>query len=227
VKHPCQRCGSAVADDLPFCPDCEAPQIRFSPPEASADSVVVGTGVGGFSPGYARVEPTSYPYPSTASSNWHGAVRPALKAGAIGAALSALPLGPAFILALPLAGFLCVLFYRRRGSGTEPSPGAGFGLGALSGAFGFAIFVVLTAVETIVFQAQNELRDAMIQAIRQAQARSADPQVRQMLDYFATPQGLLFLLIFGFVFMCIVFVVLSGLGGAVSAALLRRKGPPS
>jgi hypothetical protein len=67
----------------------------------------------------------------------------------------------------------------------------------------------------------------MIQAIRQAQARSADPQVRQMLDYFATPQGLLFLLIFGFVFMCIVFVVLSGLGGAVSAALLRRKGPPS
>jgi len=103
----------------------------------------------------------------------------------------------------------------------------GFRLGSLTGFFGFLIFVVLTAVETVAFHAQNELRDAMMQAIRQAQARSADPQARQMLDYFMTPQGLAIMMIFGFIFMCILFVVLSGLGGALSAALLRRKSPPS
>ena len=41
-----------------------------------------------------------------------------------------------------------------------------------------------------------------------------------------TPQGMAFMLAFGFVFMGVLFVVLSGVGGAISAALLRQKAPP-
>jgi MFS family permease len=151
------------------------------------------------------------------------AVRSALNAGAIAAVLSLLPLG--FIVALPLAGFLGVRLYRRRSSAPELSTGVGFKLGTLCGAFGFVIFTLLTAVNTLAFRAQNEFRGAMIEAVRRAQARNPDPQARQMLDYFTSPHGLVVMLVMGGVFICVAFVLLSGLGGAISAALLRRKGP--
>jgi len=169
-----------------------------------------------------------YPAPQRAIRlDWNAVIRSALNAGAIAAILSSIPIGAAFIFALPFAGFLSILFYRRRTLVAAPSPRMGFRIGSLTGLFGFLIFVVLTAVETVAFHAQNELRDAMMQAIRQAQARSADLQARQMLDYFLTPQGLAIMMIFGFIFICILFALLSGIGGALSAALLRRKDPPS
>jgi hypothetical protein len=100
-------------------------------------------------------------------------------------------------------------------------------LGAIGGFFGFAIFIVLAAVETVAFHMGNELRDTVLQAVKQAQERTADAQARQVLDYFLTPQGVIFIMVFFFIFKLISFVLLSGLGGAISAALLRRKGPPS
>ena len=105
--------------------------------------------------------------------------------------------------------------------------GVGFRLGAGAGLAGFAMLILLGTIDTFLgFHAQNELRDAMIQVVRQAQSRYADPQARQSLEYFLTPGGMAFLMIFGFAFMCVLFVILSGIGGAISAAFLRRKLPP-
>ncbi len=225
MEHACAQCHSVVKDDDAFCSNCGAPQVRFAGREPSSDAVIVQD---------RSVPPTQVladeTYPTLQPFIQHDSsavLRSALNAGVIAAILSSIPIGAAFIFALPFAGFLSILFYRRRSLVQEASPRMGFRLGSLTGFFGFLIFVVLTAVETVAFHAQNELRDAMMQAIRQAQARSADPQARQMLDYFMTPQGLAIMMIFGFIFMCILFVVLSGLGGALSAALLRRKSPPS
>ena len=61
---------------------------------------------------------------------------------------------------------------------------------------------------------------------RRSERTAADPQARQSLEYFLTPGGMAFLMIFGSAFMCVLFVILSGIGGAISAALLRRKLPP-
>ena len=104
--------------------------------------------------------------------------------------------------------------------------GVGFRLGAGAGLAGFILLILLGTIETLGFHAQIELRDAMIQAVRQAQSRYADPQARQSLEYFLTPGGMAFLMIFGSAFMCVLFVILSGIGGAISAAFLRRKLPP-
>ena len=152
-------------------------------------------------------------------------MRSALNAGAIAGVLSLVPLGS--IVALPLAGYLGVRLYRRRSSAPQLSTGAGFKLGALCGVFGFVIFTVLTAVNTLAFRAQDEFRGAMIEAVRHAQARNPDPQARQMLEYFTSPQGMVVMLVLGGVFICVAFVLLSGLGGAISAGLLRRKEPPA
>ena len=135
-----------------------------------------------------------------------------------------LPLG--FILGSPLGGFLSVLLYRRRSWSADPSRSAGFRLGALSGLFGFLIFAVLAGVQVLLLHGGNEVRDAMVEAVRRQQARNPDPQARQMLDYFLTPHGLMIMLIIGLILMGILFVLLSGIGGSISATLLRRKEPP-
>jgi hypothetical protein len=163
---------------------------------------------------------------TSASADGHAELRSALYAGIVAAVLSLIQPGASFVLALPLAGFLSVLLYRRRSLGNDPSHGTGFRLGALAGLFGFGLLVILAGAGTLAFHAQDEVHSTMIQVIQQAQARSPDPRARQVFDYFMTPQGMAFMMIIGFVFMCIIFVLLSGIGGAISASLLRRKAPP-
>lgn len=153
------------------------------------------------------------------SSAW----RSAATAGLVGALLSILPFG--FLLAFPLAGFLSVLFYRRRTWGVELSPSAGLRLGLLTGVLGFAMFTLLAALDFAVSPAGGEIRQTMIDAVHRQQARTPDPQARQMLDYFLTPNGLAVMIIASLIIMGIGFVLLAGLGGAFSASLLRRKGP--
>jgi hypothetical protein len=155
------------------------------------------------------------------SSAW----RSAATAGLVGALLSILPFG--FLLGFPLAGFLSVLFYRRRTWGLELSPSGGLRLGLLTGMLGFAMFVILAALDTVVSHAGNEIRQTMIDAVHRQQARTPDPQARQFLDYFLTPNGLVVMTIACLIVLCIGFVLLAGLGGAFSASLLRRKGPES
>ena len=220
MQQSCQRCGFEIESLTPFCPNCAAPQIHFHGRQPSPNPVVVSE------PQPPVVVANNAPLPPT-SYNQNAALRSALHAGVVAAILSLIPLRSAFVFALPVAGFLCVLLYRRRVSGEELSVGSGFKLGSLAGLFAFALFVVLTAAATLVSHAENELREAMLQAIRQAQARSPDAQARQMLDYFTTPQGLVVMMILGFAFTGVMFVLLSGLGGSISAKLLHRKGPPA
>jgi len=221
MQQACQRCGSEIESLTPFCPNCAAPQIHFHGRQPSPPNPVVVS-----EPQPPVVVANNAPLPPT-SYNQNAALRSALHAGVVAAILSLIPLRSAFVFALPVAGFLCVLLYRRRVSGEELSVGSGFKLGSLAGLFAFALFVVLTAAATLASHAENELREAMLQAIRQAQARSPDAQARQMLDYFTTPQGLVVMMILGFAFTGVMFVLLSGLGGSISAKLLHRKGPPA
>jgi MFS family permease len=220
VEHPCPGCGSPVENSEPFCPICGASQIRFSRSPASAEGVHVETAVAVPVRVSLEIGRTIAARPPALGRDAAIRLRSAAAAGAIAAVLSAVPLG--FFLALPLAGFLAVVFYRRHGF-TEPSPAAGFRLGALAGLFAFLIFLVLTALETVIFHARDEFRQIMIEGVRRAELRNPDPQARQILDYFMTPPGLILMAILGAIFLCVVFVVLSGIGGTVSATVRRRK----
>jgi RNA polymerase subunit RPABC4/transcription elongation factor Spt4 len=221
VEHACPRCNASVDDNIPFCPTCEASQIRATAKEYSHTPISV-TSEASSVPLFA-VE--AGPHVDHARADGHAELRSALYAGVVGALISMIqPL--ASLVAVPFAGFLSVLLYRRRSSGAEPSPRAGFRLGALSGLFGFGLLMVLTAAGTLARHTEGDTHAAVIQIIQQAQARNPDPQARQAFEYFMTPQGMAFMMILGFVIMCSMFVLLSGIGGAISASLLRRKGPP-
>jgi hypothetical protein len=226
VEHPCPHCGSPVDNSSPFCSQCGTPQIRFSRPESSAELLQAR-------PAQVLVPPAqpSIHYEAAAATQPRGAaldsaiaLRSAVLAAALGAILSVLPFG--FIIALPLAGFLAVLFYRKRSWRADPSTGASFRLGALTGFLTFAIFLIFTAVEALAFGAGGELRQMMIEAVHRAQARNPDQQAQQVFQYFLTPHGLAVMMITGLIFTCIAFVLLSGLGGTMAASILRRKQPP-
>lgn len=153
-------------------------------------------------------------------------LRAAFYAAIVGAVLSLVQPGASFVIALPVAGFLSVVLYRRFSFKTEPSPRTGFRLGAMSGLFVFGLLMILIAAGTIAFHSEADTHTQVIQVIQQAQARNPDPQAKPVFEYFMTPQGMAVMMVVGFIFMSILFVVLSGIGGAISASLLRRKAPP-
>jgi hypothetical protein len=149
-------------------------------------------------------------------------LRAAIYAGAIGSLLSTLPLG--FVIGVPLAGVVAVRFYKGRAA-TLVAPTLGFRLGALSGLFAFGMLVLVRTIATALFGGGGELRQAMIERIHQVQTTNPDPQAQQIFQYFLTPQGMTVIMLLGLLFMCIVFVLLAGLGGLISASVQQRKPP--
>ena len=127
---------------------------------------------------------------------------------------------------MPLAGFLAVLFYRRRSWRAESSRRSGFKLGALAGLFAFLIISLFMAMQISVPGTRDELRKAMIDRLHTLQANYSDPEQRRNIEYFMTPDGFPVFLALVTVFLCVLFVFFAGVGGAVSAALLRHRGPP-
>ena len=214
------------------------PQIRFSPRETDDDSPVnrasvSGPGVSvpasssGYTPSNIAFPSASEPdrsNPNRAVAHWsvgmgrHAGTRSALNASVVAAVLSLLPGG---VIVGPIAaGFLCVVLYRRRSGGHELSRGAGFKLGMLCGGLGFALFAALAGATA--YLNPEKFRTAMLEIVRRAQA-GYPPQQAQSLDYFTTPQGIVIFVILCLVITCIMFILLAGLGGAISVSVGRRK----
>jgi len=220
VEHVCQRCNSSVDDNSPFCPTCEAAQVIAAPKEYARSPVTVT--VEGTQPFF-----NAGTFPRTVGRRDAKAeLRAAFYAAIVGAVLSLVQPGASFVIALPVAGFLSVVLYRRFSLKSEPSPRTGFRLGAICGLFAFGSLMIVIAAGTLAFHSEADTHAQVIQVIQQAQARNPDPQAKPVFEYFMTPQGMAVMMVVGFVFMAVLFVVLSGIGGAISASLLRRKAPP-
>lgn len=144
-------------------------------------------------------------------------------AGFIASILMLFPLG-AFGLGMILAGILSVVFYRWRNPGSILTPGMGARLGAMSGLLGFVMFLFFAAVSASL-AGGSELRKALAQTVEQSASRAADPQSQRVLEFLRSPQGLAAVMLAGLVFAFFAFLVLTSLGGAIGAALLRRKPP--
>jgi hypothetical protein len=154
------------------------------------------------------------------------ALRSALKGGAIAAVFCLFPARAGFAIAMPLAGFLAVLFYKKRSWRAGSSRRTGFKLGALAGLFAFLIFGLFVSVEISIPTSRDEFRKLMIDQLHTLEARYSDPEQRADIEYFTTPKGFPVFIALATASMCAFFVFFAGIGGAVAAALLRRRGPP-
>jgi hypothetical protein len=202
-----------VEEGVPFCTQCRSPQIRV----ASAGSSAEGPTAGVFQqPAHAYVIGS------------HAILWPqALPAATLAVLIAAFPLtllfgvppGPSMIA----AGFLCVVLYRRRIFAARLSAGMGARLGAISGAIGFGALLAALAVAASAFHQGAKIRQEMIDTIQRSLANAPDEQVKaQLLDFFQTPTGMTIALLG----VGVGFLIFSGIGGALGAALMRRKDHP-
>ncbi|HEX8813920.1 MAG TPA: hypothetical protein VF753_00315 [Terriglobales bacterium] len=195
---------------MPFCKHCGSPQIR----------------VPGFEPQAIAANSTAAPlHADPHTLQWSPALSAASTAGLVAAVSMLIPAG-ALGLGIILAGYLSVRMYQRRLGLPTVSSGVGARLGALSGLLGFVLFVILIALEVLVFHSGADLHNALIDVVQQSISRTPDAQVREALEYFKTPAGLAVVMTMGLALMFAVFMILSTIGGAVGSALLRRKSRP-
>jgi hypothetical protein len=218
VEHPCYKCGAQVEEGVAFCPQCNAPLIRVATPIADTSADVIEA-----TPPFL---PT-IPIPSShgLGLQWSRAFAPAAMAGIVASAITLLPLGAFF--GMFIGGALSVILYRWREPGSQLTNRMGARLGAMSGAFGFAVFIVFAAIAASLPGGGAKLQEALQQSVDLAAKRSSDPAVaQQMLQMFKSPEGLAALMLIGLAVTFVGFVILSSLGGLLSAAWVRRRQGP-
>jgi hypothetical protein len=200
-----------VEDGLARCRQCTAPQIRvvteasnkLAPPSETA--------------AYSFVAAPALP----GAIHWSRAF-PAVVWGALLAAVSMIaPLGM-LGLGLLMGGALAVASYRRRVPGAM-TRGMGAKLGALAGALGFAVYIVLIAAQVATFRMGGQIRQALLDAVDKAAARSADPQAAAAAAQLKSPEGLAFMMGAFLVIMLLLFLIGASLGGALGVSLLRKR----
>jgi hypothetical protein len=212
VEHSCEKCGAAVEDGRPFCPQCRAPQIHVqitagageiaAPANDAADAAVRHPETGDFG--------GSLPTHSGVFDQ-RAAMRSALKAGALGTFLGMIP-----VLGIVLTGSLSVYFYRRK-TGYYPPTGIGVRLGAAAGLVLFALNSVLI-IPIILLHAQKECIDSLVQVAQKFGIDTTSPQFQASVRDLFTPAGLAKSLV--------VALILTSVGGALCALVMRR-GPRS
>jgi hypothetical protein len=167
------------------------------------------------SPHYSAALPSAH-------IDWPYALRAAALAGLLAVILMII-LRQAFALAMITAGFLSVYFYRRKNPFSNLTAGIGALLGALSAAFGTVFFALPCLILIFIVRSGGDGRAAIVAAFQQQVALSTDPHAQEFLGYLKTPEGFTLMMTVGIVAMLIFFLVLSSLGGAIAAAILRRR----
>jgi hypothetical protein len=218
VDHVCQKCGIAVEDGRPFCPQCRAPQIHVqvavsdaeiaaglkpAPDESSLEiSAEAGLGLPQMGQGS-----------SGSGRNRRSAVRAALKAGALGVFIGIIP-----FLGIVLTGALAVYFYRRE-NGSAPPTAIGARVGGAAGVVSFAINALMITIRIFAFHAQQEYADTILKAAQKFGIDVADPDVQASIHNLFTPSGLALTFFVGMIFT----VALACIGGALASVLMRPR----
>ena len=144
---------------------------------------------------------------------------------AVGASLSLillmlrLPLG-VYGLAFLLGGAASSMLYRRRVPGSRVTSGMGAKIGAASGAFAFAMVVIIAASSI----SRDQMRKMLEQQVSELTARGYSPeQAKMAIDLLKTPEGFAMFIIFSVVLGALIFVGASALGGALGARSVTRR----
>ncbi len=158
---------------------------------------------------------------------WRSAVPAALMAGVLAGLGTIVPFLPFVLLCMLAAGGLSVTFYTRRVPHEHLRSGMGLRIGALAGLFGFLMNAGLSSLGMLSAANRATLRTEMANRLKEAIAASSDPAATETLrnlgDKLNTSGGLLLFFGLALAFFGILFIILSGIGGAIGAALFGRK----
>lgn len=154
---------------------------------------------------------------------WSEALPATASAGIVGVILMFASRGVASGLGMLVAGFLGVVLYRRRDPESNVTARMGARLGLVCGAWAFGICAVIAGIATAFAGSRPEFRAQVLEQITQYAARNPSPQAQQLIEYVKTPDGLTVLMMLGLIITGVAFLIFSSIGGAIGAALLKRK----
>jgi hypothetical protein len=207
---------------IAFCSACGAPQIRVSraiePPPQEASAPESGL--------------SSAPLPDShlpsdlaplVGIDWKYFLRTAAPLAALTDILTMAVHPLAFFVLLP-ANLLWAISRYRRSRPAAISSGQGAGMGTVMGLLSFAFFLVFFLV-TVSLQ-HGQYRDIMITRIHEIAAQNPDPQAQQMLQWFATPDGLITFTAIALVTILLICLVIGTGTGALAVALGRDRKQP-
>jgi hypothetical protein len=232
VDHTCYKCGAAVEEGMPFCPQCRAPQIRVRMPgeeqvveearenlesdtTAGQDAPVTGP----FPPGTpGEIQPPAQPVPLPTRVRLRDAFGTASAASVV--MIVAWMLVPAgLIIATAAAGALAVLLYARRRPELRLTTRTGARLGMYSGLISFAVFVV-ALVGSYLADRGASFRQLLGQFIN---AQANNPRKAELLNGLNSPEFMATFVVMLIIFVGVLVLGFSAVGGAIAAKLIRRR----
>lgn len=213
-----------MEDGVPFCPRCNAPQIRVSPsPEteaeesstASAPLPIPGSSVGARK-GRTRIE-------------WKHMRRGAVPI-AVALALLMLPFAQLFFLLMPMAGALVVWLHQRH-TNEIVTPRSGLRVGAFTGAVGFGLWVMILAggvvYERVALEQVDQITIGLRNSLDYVVKTNPDAHVQEAARWMlATPEAMAGFVVFSVVIFLILFVTLCAAGAALAATMLATRAGP-
>jgi hypothetical protein len=177
--------------------------------------------------------PQPLPYPSLASYSvslksgkidWPQAVRCAIISGSLSAMVMVVPAISLF--GMLVGGGFCVVLYRWRTGRRDLTPGLGMQLGAVSGLIVFLLVSILTGIEWASPTSRAEVQTQVVDKFQQQASRWPHPEADEILKSLKTPDGFKVFLELCLTALFVLSVLLCGTGGAIGAALLRKKDGP-
>ena len=209
-----------MQEGTPFCPNCNAPQIRVSVPETESPSFEPGTP--------AEMQPPARPVSlgsdeplSPTAIDWSAGGKPVIIAGILMCCAFFLPIGAINVIWIVLGGALSVyLYHRRRPPYMQISTGTGAKLGAVTGLLAYALSAILSVIGFI-FDS-DKLWAQLDQQLRQQAGPSPDAKVQQAFEILKTSEGKAAFVVVMLIFAFALFLGLATIGGAIGASLVRR-----
>jgi len=215
MQSDCHRCGHPLEGQLAFCPACGAPQIRVSRPIETSQEETTASDSGLPAPSLP-VSALPSELSTAAGIDWKYFLRTAIPLAVLTDVLT-MTLHPLALFVFLPANLVWAISRYKRHRPLAIGSGQGARMGALMGLLSFALFLVYFLVGLIFLHAQY--RDTMISQIHQISAQNPDPQVQQMLQWFATPDGLIAFTVFALVSFLLICLALGTGSGAVAIAL--------
>lgn len=237
MEHNCPKCGARVEDGTPFCPKCDAPQIRVTSTNKDENDAATPP----LPPGTPdEVQPPAEPVnlqphtewqqrpvmhaPPPSAIDWKIARRVAIIAGIIGVMGSLL--GVIVFLWMVAAGGISITLYQRRVQRANISAGNGFRIGAFTGLVAGIIGGILNSLPMFSAQGRSLFREKIQQQAAAAISSNPDPTAQQMVrsltDFVSTNSGLAVLIAVSIFVMLISFIILAGLGGTIGASIFGK-----
>lgn len=223
MQRDCYRCRQPIEEQVAFCSACGAPQIRVSRPQEQPAEEPALPEVELTTEQIAAVSGVPANLVGRSGIQWKSFARTAAPMAAFTGLLTVLLPALGLFVLLPASLIVAIYIYRR----TRPAPmrgGQGARMGALMGLLSFGSFLVFFLIA--IYLNQPKYREIIVGKIQEIAAQNPDQQAQQMLQWFATTDGLITFTIMFLVTILVFFLIIGMSSGALAVSLAKARNRP-